>query len=439
MSINNLAIVLTLQFRQESRQTTSRFVGIITGICGLLGWASFGQQRFAVANGAVYSGEHQLFASRNDSVSAPSSSSHLLPSPRDDPQPVFCLIGASNTACTLTMCIAILSTAHPDYSLIILDNRDEFILRPTSRPHWWAHPTSGQQVLSSRDLQRAEQGTWLAVNKAGDFAVLTNYQEIVDEPTAISTSRSRGGMPSLWVGGDANESLTERVHQLVKDGGVKGVGGFSMICGRLRKNPENISIISNRADHVDDVPIVDGERGRTWGLSNTTHTNPEKWPKVSAGEQLVGEAIQNAIAKDQSETDFVESLFNVLNRDTLPVAEEEEGTVQDSMKRFRHSIFIPPVGTTQQKAEFAESAAKGRIGWVDDADTSNGAASHAPANPVGGYSSGMYGTQRQTVILVDLEGNVKYIERALFDPNGNAIERGAADVIVKFTVDGWDN
>ncbi|KAM3505602.1 hypothetical protein MY11210_007890 [Beauveria gryllotalpidicola] len=337
------------------------------------------------------------------------------------------------------MCIAILSTAHPNYSLIIIDNRDEFILRPTSRPHWWAHPTSGQHVLSSRDLQRTEQGTWLAVNEAGDFAVLTNYQEIVDEPTVISTSRSRGGMPSLWVGGDANESLTERVHRLVKDGGVKGVGGFSMICGRLRKNAENISIISNRADHVDDVPIVDGQRGRTWGLSNTTYTNPEKWPKVSAGEQLVSKAIQDAVTKNQSETDFVESLFNVLNRDTLPVAEDEEGTVQDSMKRFRHSIFIPPVGTTQQKAEFAEAAAKGRIGWDDGADTSNGAASHAPANPVGGYSAGMYGTQRQTVILVDLEGNVKYIERALFDPNGNVIERGAADVTVKFTVDGWDN
>lgn len=335
------------------------------------------------------------------------------------------------------MCIAILSTAHPDYSLIIIDNRDEYILRPTSRPHWWAHPTSGEQVLSSRDLQRAEQGTWLAVNKAGDFAILTNYQEIVDESATISTTRSRGGMPSLWVGGDVNESLATRVHRLVKDGGVKGVGGFSMICGRLRKKTENISIISNRADHVDDVPIVSGERGRTWALSNTTHTNPEKWPKVSDGEELVSRAIQNAVSNNQSEPDFVESLFTVLNHDTLPPAEDEEGTVQDSMKRFRHSIFLPPVGTAQQKAEFAASAAKGRVGW-GDAKASNGNASHA-VNPVGGYSSGLYGTQRQTVILVGLEGNVTYIERALFDPNGNVMERGAADVTVKFTVDGWDS
>lgn len=279
----------------------------------------------------------------------------------------------------------------------------------------------------------------MAVNKAGDFAILTNYQEIVDESVGISTTRSRGGMPSLWVGGDANESLTDRVHRLVKDGGVKGVGGFSMICGRLRKKTENISIISNRADHVDDVPIVGGERGRTWALSNTTHTNPEKWPKVSDGEELLSKAVQSAVSKKQTEADLVESLFTVLNHDTLPPAEDGEGTVQDSMKRFRHSVFLPPVGTVQQKAEVAQSAAKGRVGWEDAAQATNGAASNAPANPVGGFSTGLYGTQRQTVILVDLEGTVTYIERALFDPNGNEIERGAADVTMKFTVDGWDS
>jgi len=38
------------------------------------------------------------------------------------------------------MCIAIATTAHPDYALIVADNRDEFISRPTSQPHWWTPP-----------------------------------------------------------------------------------------------------------------------------------------------------------------------------------------------------------------------------------------------------------------------------------------------------------
>ncbi|KAJ6786098.1 hypothetical protein PWT90_05986 [Aphanocladium album] len=333
------------------------------------------------------------------------------------------------------MCIAIFSTAHPDYSLIIIDNRDEYILRPTSRPHWWTH-SSGAQVLSSRDLQRAEQGTWLAVTKSGDFAVLTNYQELVDESSMISTTRSRGGMPSLWVGsGGAAEPLADRVQSVVKDDGVKGVGGFSMICGRLRKNPESISIISNRASHVDDVPTVTGERGKTWGLSNTTYADPEKWPKVIDAEKLVHNAIQEAESKQLKEEEFVEALFTILDRDTLPPAGKDEGSVQDGMKRYRHSIFLRPVGTPEQKAEFAESAAKGRVGW-DQAANETG---EPPANPLGGYSTGLYGTQRQTVILVDLQGNVTYIERALFDPNGNEIKRGEGDETIRFAIDGWEN
>lgn len=71
------------------------------------------------------------------------------------------------------MCIVLLTTAHPKYALIVLDNRDEFILRPTSRPHWWTTKAStigtptphqdgddtteedAQHILASRDLLRA--------------------------------------------------------------------------------------------------------------------------------------------------------------------------------------------------------------------------------------------------------------------------------------------
>lgn len=80
------------------------------------------------------------------------------------------------------MCIVLLTTAHPDYALIVIDNRDEFILRPTSRPHWWSdndkdNNDSAKSILSSRDLQRPEHGTWLGITKAGHFSVLTNFRE----------------------------------------------------------------------------------------------------------------------------------------------------------------------------------------------------------------------------------------------------------------------
>lgn len=335
------------------------------------------------------------------------------------------------------MCIAIVSTAHPDYSLIIIDNRDEFILRPTSRPHWWTHPESGQQVLSSRDLQRAEQGTWLAVNKVGDFAVLTNYREDSDDSASVCAAKSRGGMPTAWIGGLAKDGVTEGVQRLVKDSGVKGVGGFSMICGRLRKKPEKIAVVSNRAGHVDEVPLVGKERGKTWGLSNTTYLAPKTWPKISEASEQTEKAIRESIEGRTSETDFIESLFTVLDRDSMPRL-PRHSTLGDYLPHFKRSVFVPPVGTAQQEIDFAASAAKGRISW-EDAYGSQGSAIQRPADPNAGYATGLYGTQRQTVLLVDWQGNVTYVERALWDPNGNRLERGAEDVTVKFRIEGWDD
>ncbi|KAG5918569.1 hypothetical protein E4U42_006802, partial [Claviceps africana] len=101
------------------------------------------------------------------------------------------------------MCIVLITTAHPGYALIVLDNRDEFILRPTSRPHWWRHAATGREVLSSRDLQRAERGAWMGITRDGLFAVLTNYREADghDAGHPVHGIRSRGGMVTAWLGG----------------------------------------------------------------------------------------------------------------------------------------------------------------------------------------------------------------------------------------------
>ena len=128
------------------------------------------------------------------------------------------------------MCIVVITTAHPKYPLIVIDNRDEFILRPTSRPHWWStrasrqpsrtptpdvstqqtdvhgQPPNGdseeiQHILSSRDLQRAERGTWLGITKSGHFSVLTNYRELNPSRLCqpISGQKSRGAMVTSWL------------------------------------------------------------------------------------------------------------------------------------------------------------------------------------------------------------------------------------------------
>ncbi|MBN2614893.1 MAG: NRDE family protein [Bacteroidales bacterium] len=70
------------------------------------------------------------------------------------------------------MCLIYCSlNEHPKYQLIIAANRDEFYDRPALGAHWWDTP----RILAGKDLKAG--GTWLAVNRQGKFAALTNYRD----------------------------------------------------------------------------------------------------------------------------------------------------------------------------------------------------------------------------------------------------------------------
>ncbi|PMD48184.1 DUF833-domain-containing protein [Hyaloscypha variabilis F] len=347
------------------------------------------------------------------------------------------------------MCIVLVTTAHPAYSLIILDNRDEFILRPTSRPHWWQ--SHHQEILSARDLQREEQGTWLGITKTGNFAVLTNYRETDthDASHPVMGTRSRGGMVTAWLTSPEDESTEQFVHHLLEGEGVKGVGGFSLVCGKLRKRRdtehelEPLAIISNRAGSPDDVPWVADKRGEVYGLSNTSFLDPETWPKVRMGREKLLEVVKEAVDHELGEEELVDKLFAILDTDTLP-PQNGEG-FEEYIYQLRHSIFIPAIGhVTKAKLPKADA-----IAFANSSVATNGIKEcqgseeelkqdEAPDPELNSGTTGIYGTQRQTIILVDWEGNVTFRERSLWDAKGKPIERGKADVRFDFSIDGWN-
>lgn len=378
------------------------------------------------------------------------------------------------------MCIVLLTTAHPKYALIVIDNRDEFILRPTSRPHWWStkasrqpsrtptpdvssqqtdvhgQPPNGaseeiQHILSSRDLQRAERGTWLGITKSGHFSVLTNYRELDPSKLCqpISGQRSRGSMVTSWLENSAERSVCDYVEAVMASGGCQGVGGFSLICGKLRRirvggedGLEPMAILSNRAENPDQIPWVVGQRGETVGLSNAAFDDPVEWPKVKNGKSLVNQVVSEAVEKDMSEEELRERLFWVLDQDTLPTHPGK--SLEDHLGDLKESIFVPLIGDSKHQDDMVKAASNG----TDGANHADPVVQETLSKVVGaqrpdpqttmGFATGMYGTQRQTVILVDWDGNVTYTERALWDPNGNAIERGQGDMTFRFGVEGWD-
>lgn len=91
------------------------------------------------------------------------------------------------------MCLILFAAGmHPDYPLIVAANRDEFHARPTASSHVWQVPDG---ILAGRDLQAG--GTWLGVNRRGQFAAITNVSERVQDGDWLS----RGDLVKQFLGG----------------------------------------------------------------------------------------------------------------------------------------------------------------------------------------------------------------------------------------------
>ena len=52
--------------------------------------------------------------------------------------------------------------------------------------------------------------------------------------------------------------------------------------------------------------------------------------------------------------------------------------------------------------------------------------------------SGVYGTQKQTVVLVSLEGQVTFVERTLYDATGRETSVPDRDRAFRFHIEGWE-
>lgn len=353
------------------------------------------------------------------------------------------------------MCIALISTAHPAYELIIIDNRDvpslsppiyiytqinestqEYLHRPTAPVNWWKSPNT--HVLGSRDLARPEQGTWMGVTKQGRVAVLTNYREaapignisrgaivnnfLTETPSTPPSGASEGADAKKE--GKSQRTTRAFVQDMINSQMATKAGGFSLVCGRVG---EPLAIISNRmSDNIDSTTWIASCRGETVGLSNT-FLQDRTWPKIIKGEILMKSAIDAHVAayppddhkrtvSREEEDDLIERLFGVLSTDTMPRLVSTEPIKEQYMNQLKESIFIPLLGDRAQFEAEADQLAK--MGLA-------------------GYTSGLYGTQKQTVLLVDHAGRVKYVERSLFDEHVRPIPLGQGDRVFEFVIEGW--
>jgi uncharacterized protein with NRDE domain len=339
------------------------------------------------------------------------------------------------------MCIALLSTAHPDYPFILLSNRDETLSRPTLPLDWWDAPDT--HVLGGRDLQRAERGTWLGVTKGGRVAVLTNFREPGME---IAKNKSRGGITNGWLvaeaDGEGEEAERAFAERLMSEMGIHDMGGFTLLFGTLRKgrhaaagenkseprstatsNTElpGLARISNRTTFSSasaGLPRILTNPGETHALSNS-HFGDPTWAKCIHGEQLLRQALHGHTVRHRGdESKLLERCFEILSLDLLP--QRQVGEDWDTWSsRMRSSVYID--------AEKGDDPM-----WKMDRMTLQ------DETEKGRLSPEAYGTTKQSVVLVNAEGKVTFVERTLWDKDGRAVDKTEQERRYEFDIEGWD-
>ena len=210
------------------------------------------------------------------------------------------------------MCLVLIAyKARPDSPLIIAANRDEFHGRPTRPAAFWDdHP----DILGGRDLLHG--GTWLAVDRRGRLAAVTNYREPAEPQPNL---RSRGFLITDYLTGGAAPLayLTDLA------GRVREYDGFNIFVG-------DATALYSYCSYLQQPGILPAG---IHGISNGDLDYP--WPKVTRGKQAL-----QALAAVGSRVE-PESLFQILRDRTVPDGAGLPATgVGVQLERMLAPIFV---------------------------------------------------------------------------------------------------
>lgn len=216
------------------------------------------------------------------------------------------------------MCLILFAlNAHPQYSLVLAGNRDEFYERPTKRAHFWQeHP----HILAGKDLKAG--GTWMGISKVGRFSAVTNFRELPLEPYK---EKSRGVLPLNFLanGYDPQQYLAEKSRE------DKLFAPYNVLVGNSRE----LFYYSNKVENISKID------SGVHGLSN--HLLNTNWPKVQKGKADLATWIDNANSKP-------EELFEILSNKSLAADHLLPNTgVEKDWERKLSAMFIesPDYGT----------------------------------------------------------------------------------------------
>jgi uncharacterized protein with NRDE domain len=181
------------------------------------------------------------------------------------------------------MCLLLLALdSVADRPWLLLGNRDEFHERPTAAAQAWP---DAPEVMGGRDLQAG--GSWLAVQRAGRFAAVTNVRGGPRQPAP----RSRGALVGDFVTGRTS------------------AGDYVAAVAAQRDDYGAFNLVVGSAGAAWFVSSLDGQPRRlAGGVHAFSNGSPEdEWPKMRRLRQRFAAVLQSGTTSDEA---FLELLFD---------------------------------------------------------------------------------------------------------------------------------
>jgi len=207
------------------------------------------------------------------------------------------------------MCLILFAhNFHPDYSLILAANRDEYYQRPTLPLAFWEDEPN---ILAGRDLEA--KGTWLGISLNGRLGALTNFR---DTAPPDRNAPSRGSLVTNFLAGTAKP---KQYLQQIRATGHR-FNGFNLLVG----DRENLYYYSNRGSDIH--PFTPGIYGISTCLLGT------QWPKISKGTTEISKLLS------AHEEILPEDLLKLLQDRSCPPDDQLPRT---GFNRERERMFAP--------------------------------------------------------------------------------------------------
>uniref|UniRef100_A0A0B7AB84 Transport and Golgi organization protein 2 homolog n=1 Tax=Arion vulgaris TaxID=1028688 RepID=A0A0B7AB84_9EUPU len=269
--------------------------------------------------------------------------------------------------CILFFCQS--EICQPDgYRLILANNRDEAWCRPTKEADFWGQQ---EECISGLDQEPGRVGgTWLGMNRSGKIGALLNILGCMD-PSKIG----RGHLVTDYISGESD--IHEYAQKIFEN--KDKYNGFSLVLFDLGKQEDSLTVkpvfVSNACSYLSCVNMRSLPANTFVGVSNSPLEYP--FQKALKGKDLFGQIVTQypTIAGREH---LIEKLMSLM-------ADRTSLLPDPVLEKAGLSAGYNPSRVSQQSAINV---------WSPETK---------------------YGSRTTTLVLVDSQGSVDYIERTV-DP-----------------------